>query len=124
LISDTLNAVFLDTLNTSNIFDLSFDAYFYDIYTSTSKLEKSDDFSLFPNPANSTLFLRSNKYFGSNLNYQIINIEGQIVGEGKLAEGNKEAAIGIQSIPPSVYLLRLRNSKEVIKQLRFIKMRE
>jgi len=124
LISDTLNAVFLDTLNTSNIFDLSFDAYFYDIYTSTSKLEKSDDFSLFPNPANNTLFLRSNKHFGSNLNYQIINIEGQIVGEGKLAEGNKEAAIGIQSIPPSVYLLRLRNSKEVIKQLRFIKMRE
>jgi hypothetical protein len=122
LISDTLNPVFLDTLNTSNIFDLSFDAYFYDIYTSTSEIEKSDDFSLFPNPANNTLFLRSNKDFGSDLNYQIININGHIVAEGKLAKGNKEASIGIHAIPPSVYLLRLRNAKEAFKQLRFVKI--
>jgi hypothetical protein len=122
LISDTLNAVFLDTLNTSNIFDLSFDAYFYDIYTSTPEIEKDDEFSLYPNPANTTLFLKSSSGNLANLSYRIIDMHGVVMKEGMLAGGSKESSTGIHSLPASVYILQLSNSKDVIKQLRFIKM--
>jgi hypothetical protein len=124
LISDTLNAVFLDTLNTSNIFDLSFDAYFYDIYTSTPEIEKDEEFSLYPNPANTTLYLKSNSIKLANLSYRIIDIHGIVMKEGILTAGSMESVIDINSLPASVYLLQLSDSKEVIKQLRFVKMRD
>jgi hypothetical protein len=124
LISDTLNAVFLDTLNTLNIFDLSFDAYFYDIYTSTPEIEKDEEFSLYPNPANTTLYLKSNSIKLANLSYRIIDIHGIVMKEGILTAGSMESVIDINSLPASVYLLQLSDSKEVIKQLRFVKMRD
>ena len=54
LIDDTLNAVFLDTLNTNTV---SFDAYFEDLTVSVPSIEKPEGFSLYPNPAaNPALF--------------------------------------------------------------------
>jgi hypothetical protein len=119
LISDTLNAAFLDTLNTFNI---SFDAYFEEIATSTAAIEKPYDFSVYPNPANNILYLRSNGNLNENLQYQIIDVNGRIRKEGILSDGNTESEIGISSIPSSVYVLRISNSKGIIKQLRFIKI--
>lgn len=121
LISDTLNTVFLDTLNTNAI---SFDAYFYDIYTSTSENLKSGDIELYPNPASNTLFLRNRDFNFTNLNYQIIDMKGVIMQEGILAAGATGSAIGIRSLPASVYFLQISNSRDVIKQLRFIKIND
>jgi len=119
LIADTLNAVFLDTLNTSAI---SFEAYFEDLTVSISSIEKPKGFSLYPNPANNILYLKSNNYLSENLQYQIIDVDGRIVKEGFLPGGNTESEIRIHSIPSAVYLLQINNSNEILQQLRFIKM--
>jgi hypothetical protein len=118
LISDTLNAVFLDTLNA---YTINFNAYFEEITTSTPEIEEPNDFSLYPNPANNILYLRMDGKQSANLQYQIIDVNGRIIKEGILSDGNIESEIGLNSIPSSVYLLRISKSKEIIKQLRFIK---
>jgi hypothetical protein len=121
LIPDTLNAVFLDTLNT---YTINFDAYFEEITTSTAAVEKSYNFSLYPNPANNILYLKSNGTLNNNLQYQIIDVNGRIIKEGILPDGNAESEIGIGSIPASVYILQISNSKGILKQFRFIKTGE
>ncbi len=55
LIPDTLNAVFLDILNTEAI---SFDAYFEEIATSIPDTEEDNGFALYPNPANDIIYLK------------------------------------------------------------------
>ncbi len=119
LIADTLNPVFLDTLNT---FTISFDAYFEDLTISVPEFEQPNGFSLYPNPAKNILYVRGNGNLSENLQYQLIDVNGRIIKEGFLSDGNAETKIGINSLPSSVYLLRISNSKEIITQLRFIKI--
>jgi hypothetical protein len=119
LIHDTLNAVFLDTLNTGAI---SFDAYFEEYATPAPGIEQPNGFSLYPNPANSILYIRSNENLPASLQYQVMDVNGRIVLEGVLPGGKPETVIGIGSIPPSVYLLRISDSKDVPKLFRFVKI--
>lgn len=116
LISDTENAVFLDTLE---VFSANFDAYFEaDINAAKEEKINSSDFSIFPNPAGDFLFLKneSGKTY-SNLHFQLIDLNGRILKEGVYSE-----KIDIQGIPPSIYLLQLSGSRGVVAQMRFMKI--
>jgi hypothetical protein len=120
LIADTLNAIFLDTLNTTSI---SFDAYFEDLTASVPSIDNPNiGFSLYPNPVNSILYLKSQDIVPSSHQYQIFDVSGRVVKEGILSTSDQETEINIISLPSSVYLLRIYNSKEIIREMHFVKM--
>jgi hypothetical protein len=118
LISDTLNSAFLGILNTDAI---SFDAYFEEIATGVPSNEESSGFSVYPNPAHDILNIRNNK-IQKDYHYEILDLNGKIVLKGFVSGGNYTHQLTINSIPPSVYLLRITNKEGKECQFRFIKM--
>jgi hypothetical protein len=119
LISDTLNPLFLDVLNTDAIV---FEAYFEDMGVSVPALDDSKSISVFPNPAQDIIYVKNDeKPFGS-LHYQVIDMHGKMMLEGQLTGGNSIQSVSINSIPPSVYLLKLTDSAGQKHQCRFVKV--
>jgi hypothetical protein len=118
LIADTLNAVFLDTLDIESV---SFDAYFEDLTVSTAEIYSVNAFTLYPNPASSVLNIKCNKPSGDNLNYEIIDVNGRNIKEGRLDNMTHENQINIHNIPCGVYVIKLYNSTLTTSQLRFVK---
>ena len=123
LISDTLNIVWNDTLNTGTT---NFTAYFAPNGLSAPTIGNNNSaFTLFPNPATTELFLsnHSAKIY-SELNYEILDLSGRILLEGNLNSASSETSLNIRSLPAAVYLLRVRNGNETTEQFRFVKMDE
>lgn len=123
LITNILNPVFLDTLNTGAE-TIAFDAYFDELTTSVSKPAERSGFSIFPNPARSALSLISNEILTGNLHYQIIDLRGKVVLTGTFSAGSNATEILISSLAPSVYVLQITDQNETIQQLRFVKIGE
>lgn len=119
LIDDTLNMVFLDTLNTTSV---SFDAYFEDLTASVPSAEKPDGFSVYPNPAKNLLYLSNSENHSTNLKYQIVSIDGRVIKEGIIPDQNSVIEIDIFTLLPSVYFIWISDSKEEKNHLRFVKM--
>ena len=121
VIDDTLNYTFNDTLNTSAT---NFTAYFAD-FTSVGSYNKSSGFALFPNPAKNNLYvINNNQVNSSNLSFQVCDLNGRIMKNGTLSGLNKESVIDVNSMPPSVYLLRIFDTDGTIEKFRFIKIQE
>lgn len=123
LITNILNPVFLDTLNTGAE-TIAFDAYFDELTTSVSKPSDKSAFSVYPNPARNVLSLISNEILTADRHYQIIDLRGKVVLTGTLPAGSSATEIPIGSIAPSVYVLQITDQKETLQQLRFVKMGE
>ncbi len=120
LITDQLNAIFLDTLDVSTI---QFDAYFIQDVTGLEDTELVSQFSLYPNPASHELFLLANSENGyTNLSYQLVDITGRVLKEQGFNPSNKQTTIDIQKIPAAVYLIRVLDGTELVEQLRFVKV--
>jgi hypothetical protein len=120
LIQDTLNPVFLDTLNT---YAVSFNAYFEAWAVPVPDIEARGDFTVYPNPTDRFLIVRNEGILSGSIWYEILDMNGRTLGEGILSGTGRESQIDISGIPPSVYILRLRNSTEVVKQFRFVRIR-
>ncbi len=123
IISDTLNIVFNDTLEA---FTTNFTAYFgiNPIGIETSNVNYSD-WSLFPNPATSNLFLISNSNENrSGFSYEIMDLSGRFVGTETFLSRGPKTEIDINELPASVYLLRILNGGQVYSQFRFVKIQE
>jgi hypothetical protein len=120
LISDTLNASFVDTLTTSSV---DFNAYFEKIDdVGMSDFEKSSNWTIYPNPANSQLFVKNeNPAFGKTFTYQIADLTGRTISTGNLSNSNASNRIEINNLAPSVYILRISENGKHAKQIRFIK---
>ncbi|MBK7212929.1 MAG: CotH kinase family protein [Bacteroidales bacterium] len=118
ILKDTLSAVFNDTLKAEAI---TFSAHFAD-FTSLPSLETASDFNLYPNPASTDLYLtnKNNKSL-AKLSYQVIDLNGRIIKSGKLISSASIAQIDIQSLPASLYLLRITDNKGMSQTLRFMK---
>jgi hypothetical protein len=117
LISDTMNSVFLDTLNADIT---NFTAYFGD-FTSAKSFDKSSGFVLYPNPAKDKLnVLNNGKTNYTDLKYRIIDMNGRIIQDGLLPDNSKISVIDLPDMPGSVYLLSIFNASGTIEQLRFI----
>jgi hypothetical protein len=123
IITDTLNPVFLDTLNAETI---NFDAYF-DYFTTAAKTvtQGVSNFSFFPNPALNKLYLINNTdHSPSNITFHIMDLSGKIITEGNLSNVNKESIIDIKSLPASLYLMQLFDSNGSVELMRFVKIAE
>ncbi len=121
LIADTLNPEFLNNLNAEEI---TFDAYFESLTTNISNFwQDQTSFFLFPNPASDKLYLKSNSNdINTNFYFQIIDLNGTIIKEGRSADPKKEVRIDIKEMPPSVYLIRIVDSNGIKELKRFIKI--
>jgi hypothetical protein len=118
LIADTLNPVFLDTLNTENVV---FIAYFEDETTGLQPITGiSGELFLHPNPAGDVIYLSGRSQSGSQ--FQIIDMKGNILKTGMANITQAGTAIDISSLPPAVYLLRITNQQQYSTPLRFVKV--
>jgi hypothetical protein len=81
------------------------------------------NFTLFPNPAESRITLKSeNPNLLNNAIYQIIAVDGRILEKGALpAESINEFSIG--HLPPGLYFFKITDSGSAVNRLiKFVKM--
>ena len=121
LITDTLQAVFLDTLNS----DLLFKAYFEAIPSFVPQVDDLDrNFSLFPNPAESIIYLKSeNPNLLGDAIFEIISSDGRIIEKGVLAAQNLNT-FSIEKLAPGLYFFKISDKATALeKTVKFVKMR-
>ena len=119
LLTNILNPVFLDTLSINAV---NFTAYFDVNVSAPLVADESREFSLYPNPAKNELYISNNKnenYTGAT--YEIVDLNGRIILNGKLNETAPQTLIDIRSLAASAYLLRIRDVKDIPQQFRFVK---
>ena len=121
ILTDTLNPVFLDTLNSN----LTFKAYFKTLpnYIPTIDDFKSN-FILYPSPAYESITLKNQQQAIFNESYfEIISMEGVKLKSGQLNNTIQETTISISNFTPGVYIFNIIDLKSGLKnQIRFIKM--
>lgn len=122
IISDTLNAVFNDTLQT---FMTNFTAYFATNPIGIANVtEQYEGWSLFPNPATNNLFLtNTSSESAAGAVFQILDLTGRVVMEEPVSSSATKTMIDITSLPAAVYLLRVQESGGTVRQFRFVKVR-
>lgn len=87
----------------------------------------SDEIALFPNPARDYIGIEIAEYSGmiEGANYSILNLLGQTMQSGTLAEAGDvqgECRISVESLPTGIYFLILKDSKAgTFVPLKFIK---
>ncbi|NTW24582.1 MAG: T9SS type A sorting domain-containing protein [Lentimicrobium sp.] len=117
LISDTLNAVFLDTLDAETI---NFTAIFGEEHVGITPPESfTNSFSLYPNPATEVIYLSDKN--NSKAEYQIVDMTGHIIQEGITEGAGSVTSINISNLPPSLYQFRIMDAAKGVVNLHFIK---
>lgn len=118
LISDTLNDVFLDTLNLT---DVNFTANFTSTTLSVDEpLEIK--FLIYPNPAKDVLNIRTQQILNERLLVEITDISSRKISSEWMIFSNGKATISIDDLPESVYLISIRNKERVLNNFRFVKL--
>lgn len=81
---------------------------------------KNDEIVLYPNPANSNLYLKLNNHSTSTLNYEIVDLMGRIIKVNTLEPQNALTQLNIEEINNGTYFIRIsQDGKQYIKK--FIK---
>jgi hypothetical protein len=113
LFSDTLNAVFLDSLTADAI---DFDAFFEPDFSAIRE-PGVHYFSLHPNPTTGAVLLSTSESFSSTTRYEISDLRGSIVGTGSLPAAQQRYALDITWLEAGAYQLRLFNGghREVLR---------
>lgn len=120
LMTDTLNPVFLDTLDA---YTIAFTAHFEAWGVPAPVNDNPDGITIFPNPARDFLYLRCETGLPGGSRYQVIDINGRTLLDGLLPAGVKETAIRVGSLDPSVYVIRIATPGGPLTQQRFVKLR-
>ncbi len=120
-LTDTLNPIFLDTLQ--NI--LTFKAYFKALpnYIPNDQ-EFNSNFVLYPSPATDQITL-----FNQNLsilkegNYEIVNMSGVKMLSGKLNNHEQKTHISVSNLAAGVYFFNIQSVSDGMRwQVKFVKM--
>jgi hypothetical protein len=119
LIPDTLTAVFNDTLKALT---LNFDAYFREWAVPVTERDETGTFSVYPNPANTLLYVRNDGDPAANLHYKVMDLKERVLMGGPLPAGKRETAIDISSIPPGLYVLQVSGPNSFFKNRKFTKL--
>lgn len=75
--------------------------------------------SIYPNPSTTNLSLNIENFQEVNLNYQLFNIDGQLIDNQKIVTG--ETAIDMKNLIPATYLLIIIRQETPIKTFKIIK---
>jgi hypothetical protein len=100
LISDTLNPVFLDTLNMGNV---DFTAYFY----STLSISEMDELtiSVYPNPSSDRVIIRQNNGMAVARNIKVVDVLGKSHPLPFSPEGINEISADVTGLSPGYYVM-------------------
>jgi len=87
------------------------------VVTSTVENQKVDEVLVYPNPSATGVFqVRTGNGGGDPIRYQVTNLEGKILQEGRLE--SKESQINLGHLSAGIYLLRiLENEQATIRRL-------
>lgn len=117
LITDEFNNTFFDTLTNSSV---NFTAYFVEDLSAINGTDHTD-FMIYPSPASEEVFLVSqNGTTFENANYEIVDINGNIVQQGSLEAESDRQTIAISALTSGIYFVRLLSGNELVN-LRFVK---
>lgn len=94
----------------------------YEISIITGIGSRNTDLELttYPNPTSNFLNLKVSNYTNEQLNYQLLNMQGQLLKTNQLDSVNTR--ITLEHLPPSIYYLRILNDrKELVELFKVIK---
>ncbi|MEC4004015.1 T9SS type A sorting domain-containing protein [Flavobacterium sp. SUN052] len=74
---------------------------------------------VYPNPTNSIINLSIKNYSIENLKYQIYDIQGRKIVEGKIA--SDQTTIDMESYPTAIYILKVNSNSKELKTFKIIK---
>ncbi|MFM7757918.1 MAG: T9SS type A sorting domain-containing protein, partial [Crocinitomicaceae bacterium] len=116
LITDTLNAVFLDTLTTTAI---SFKAHF----VSTLGIDelKPSVFHIYPNPTSENLTIKLKENIGKINQLSVYDVLGKEYHLDKKQNGTTEYCINVSSLGPGFYLIKCQTDDGKLYHGEFIK---
>jgi len=99
-----------DSISAVSSFNIKF-VRFKEI-SNVESLNFANNIKIYPNPVTDYLYLKNTT--GKNLDFQIIDLKGQKLLEGKVAENTK---IDVNKLKSGVHIINLYNEKESIHQL-------
>jgi hypothetical protein len=76
-------------------------------------ISENNTFNLFPNPNNGNFTIQFNEPITVETNWQLVNINGQIVHQGQIAARQEAVNIATSDLPKGMYFFRLYNEKGV-----------
>jgi hypothetical protein len=77
------------------------------------------EISVYPNPTSDFLKLTIESYKLENLSYQLYNINGDVLQNGKIV--GKETVIQTGDLLPAAYFLQIRDNQKEVKTFKIIK---
>ncbi len=81
----------------------------------TAKISRSnDDIFLTPNPSSNVIFVQTKTPYQRDADFQILNMQGQVVLSSVLQEGNTEMELNISDFPVGIYYLQLFVDNDVM----------
>ena len=89
-----------------------------DIFTGQEELSPNNNFLIYPSPARETIKIQSTET--GEFNYQVFNISGQQVLNGKEEKSSEDLEIDISDLQNGVYILQFEMEKQLI-QKKFVK---
>jgi hypothetical protein len=82
----------------------------YDIFTvGINETDLNVSLSVFPNPSSDYLTLQVNDFELSNLNYQLFDIQGKLLSNGKVTA--KQTQINTSSLSPATYFINVETQE-------------
>ncbi len=94
----------------------------YEISVSTAIENTEDillDFKAYPNPTTDVLKIRTGERSLESLSYQLFDIKGEILKEGKIT--GPETSINMRPYAPSVYFIKVIDKQKELKTFKIIK---
>jgi len=85
------------------------------ITTDVSDIDDNNKFEIYPNPTNSTLFIKT--AYLSSFQFSIINAMGQVIMQGRLNDNS----IDVSSLQSGIYFVRLKGENGQWFNSKFIK---
>ncbi len=82
------------------------------ITANETQIIPENQFQIYPNPAQESIYIKWDNQKTENLNYQIFDMSGRMKLEGKFE--NDESSINIQSLSEGLYFLQLRTGREMV----------
>jgi hypothetical protein len=74
---------------------------------------------VFPNPTISTVTLKISDFTLENLNYQLYDIQGKLLFDGKISSG--ETVLDMENYTSGAYVLRINSKTKSLKTFKIIK---
>ncbi|MGM0581364.1 MAG: alpha-amylase family glycosyl hydrolase [Bacteroidota bacterium] len=84
------------------------------ITSNVKEIANKNQFQIYPNPAQESIYIKWGDQKTNNLNYQVLDMSGRVKLEGRFK--NDQSSINIQNLPEGLYFLQLRNENEMINK--------